>query len=82
MFRVAIIYEKPNCASLSIAKISNRALLAAAARMAIEEAQHKAEELREKDSVLCQVQTLELAKLRRVLDLLILSGEDARTPVM
>ena len=77
MFRTAIIYEKPDCAPLCIAKISDRGLLADASRMAIEEAQREAEELREKDTVLGEIQRHELAKLRCVLDLLTLYSEDA-----
>lgn len=77
MFRTAIIYEKPDCVPLCIAKISDRGLLAAASRVAIDEAQRDVEDLREQDSVLCEIQTHELAKLRRVLDLLTLYGEDA-----
>jgi hypothetical protein len=68
MFRVAIIYEKPGCSSPSIAKIFDRAFLAEAARLAIQEAEQAADNL--EDPVLHRVQIEEVGKLRRVLELL------------
>jgi hypothetical protein len=56
--------------------VSDRALLAAAARIAIEEAEQTIDDLRSKDPVLSEIHTHELTTLRRVLNLLSLPAED------
>jgi hypothetical protein len=70
---LAILYAPEGERPLSIARINDRALLAAAAEKAICEAEATATELMEDDPTLGALQFEEANKLRRVLNLLLLT---------
>jgi putative NADH-flavin reductase len=68
---LAILYAPEGHKPLSIARVNDRVLLAAAAQRAVCEAEATADELMDDDPVLSAVQLEEAHKLRRVLGLLI-----------
>jgi hypothetical protein len=80
---LAILYAPEGHKPLSIARVYDRALLAAAAEKAIREAETTASELMEDDPTLGALQLEEANKLRRVLSLLLPARPDqSQRPVM
>jgi hypothetical protein len=73
---LAILYAPEGHKPLSIARVYDRALLAAAAAKAIREAEIRARELMEDDPTLGALQLEEANKLRRVLRLLLPAPPD------
>jgi hypothetical protein len=68
---LAILYAPEGQQPLSIARVYDRALLAAAAEKAVREAEVTASEIMENDPTLGSLQLEEVNKLRRVLSLLL-----------
>lgn len=80
---LAILYAPEGQKPLSIARVHDRCLLAAAAEKAVCEAEVIANQLMNDDPVLGAVQLEEASKLRRVLGLLIPVGvSESGTKVM
>ncbi len=74
MIYLAIVYKHGARTPLAIANIRDTALLTAAARAAISEAEEQAASLAGHDAILGRLQTEEVAKLRRVLGALVASS--------
>jgi hypothetical protein len=79
---LAILYAPEGQKPLSIARINDRSLLAAAANMAISEAEASANQLMVDDPTLGALQLEEVNKLRRVLCLLVPEGKAIPATVM
>jgi hypothetical protein len=77
MFSLSIVYTPPGGRPLSVAHISDRALLRNAAVVALEEAERTTKSLCTIDAILGVIQAEESAKLRRVLTALLLLGDAA-----
>ena len=75
---LAIVYAPEGQKPLSIARIHDRTLLAAAAEEAVREAEATAAELMENDPTLGSLQLEEVKKLRRVLGLLLPTNAGSR----
>jgi hypothetical protein len=68
---LAILYEPERGRPLTVARVSDRQLLVAAAEAAIAEAEERAQALSEADEFLGAVQHEEAARVRRVLGILL-----------
>lgn len=71
---LAILYAPEGQKPLSVARVYDRELLAAAAEKAVREAEATAHEIMENDPTLGSLQVEEVKKLRRVLRLLLPAG--------
>jgi hypothetical protein len=76
---LAILYEPEAGRPLTVARISDRRLLVAAAEAAIREARDHASALQDADEILGAVQQEEAERIRRVLGLLV-PEVDSQTP--